>query len=146
MTRAVTVEEDPRHRRSRRRIRMAGRHARRWRPISTRRSPPSSTAASRPWPWKLLERRPVERSTLRCRPPAASTRENWDKKSESARVERGESEDTFVWMSVSSRRKNTIRVLAADWSNDRRCESRPSKVQLCTVFFICCLKTVRHKK
>jgi hypothetical protein len=68
------------------------------------------------------------------------------RKVKSARVERGESEDTFVWMSVSSRRKNTIRVLAADWSNDRRCESRPSEVQLCTVFFICCLKTVRHKK
>jgi hypothetical protein len=51
-----------------------------------------------------------------------------------------ESEDAFVWMGVSGRRKHTIRVLTADWSNDRRCGSRPSEVQLYVIFGVYCPK------
>jgi hypothetical protein len=41
---------------------------------------------------------------------------------------------SFVWMGLSGGRKHTIRVLIANWSNDRRCGSRPSEIQLSVVF------------
>jgi hypothetical protein len=44
----------------------------------------------------------------------------------SAHVEREESEDAFMWMGANGSRKHTIHVLAADWSNDRRCRSIPN--------------------
>jgi hypothetical protein len=71
-----------------------------------------------------------------CLALAASTREK------NERELSNESEDAFVFMCARGRRKHTIRVLAADWSNDRRCGSRPSEVQLCVVFGISCLKHV----
>jgi hypothetical protein len=51
-----------------------------------------------------------------------------------------------VWMGASGRRKHTIRVLAADWSNDRRCGSRPSEIQLYAVFDGDCFKQPTQKR
>jgi hypothetical protein len=55
-------------------------------------------------------------------------------------MEREESEDAFVWMGASGRRKHTIHILAVDLPNDRRCGLRSSEVQLCTIFDIGCLR------
>jgi hypothetical protein len=66
----------------------------------------------------------------------------------SAHVEREESEDVFMWMGANVRRKHTIRVLAADWSNDRRCGSIPSYVQLCVCwdnFFVSTVLNTKNK-